>query len=135
MQMIVVGIPDVFFLIIIIIIRATVVIIILPGEGFFWYPFHWFSSPTTACSMRQAALLYLQLVTLSFIWRENTDLYVIQGVLKFSPTMESPVSNQQYLTHVLWMHWYVDGHQATRIWKMSLDETDCEEFTTHTMIC
>lgn len=51
--------------------------------------------------MRQAALLYLQLVTLSFIWRENTDLYVIQGVLKFSPTMESPVSNQQYLTHVL----------------------------------
>lgn len=35
MQMIVVGIPDVFFLIIIIIIRATVVIIILPGEGFF----------------------------------------------------------------------------------------------------
>lgn len=49
--------------------------------------------------------------------------------------MESPVSNQQYLTHILWMHWYVDGHQATRIWKMSLDETDCKEFTTHTMIC
>lgn len=38
MQMIVVGIPDVFFLIIIIILRATVVMIILPGEGLFLIP-------------------------------------------------------------------------------------------------
>ena len=107
--------PTFFLIVVIIIIRATVRHYYSTWRRFFFdTPFiDSVVPPQMYSSIREAALLYLQLVTLSFIWAEITDLYVIEGVLKVwpyhgIPSIQSTVLDCSLNTLICWSPSHTD---------------------------